>query len=207
MLPVLVLAGAYVSLRVLQPFALVAAASVLARVVGKLAMGRVLVIVAAPRARVAGAGLGLLPAGVLTLTAGLACALRFPGQIGDAILAIAALNTVLGELVGPAMLRRTLRLAGEVGDAESTGGPVFARPAPTGPRRHVRPGRGSIRSSSGADGAEDIRGTFTENIRTTTGHRPRSVPRENLRTTVGRRPEPGTRESGGRVSTPPKEER
>jgi hypothetical protein len=59
-------------------------------------------------------GLGLLCSGALSMTIGLAFALRFPGPIGDTVLATAATLTVLGEFVGPWGLRTALRQAGEI---------------------------------------------------------------------------------------------
>jgi Kef-type K+ transport system membrane component KefB len=172
MLPALVLAGAHVAPRVLWTFGAVAAAAVAGRVAAKLASGNLLVRVAEPAARPQWAGLGMMPAGILTLTAGLACALRFPGVVGDLVLAIAALHTLLGELVGPAMLRRTLRIAGEI-SADSTATPLAApRHARFRDRRASHRGRGS-RASLPDFGGEDV--VHAEDIRTTTGHRPRGA--------------------------------
>ncbi len=59
-------------------------------------------------------GLGMLSSGTLSMTVGLACALRFPGAIGDTVLATAAAATALGELLGPYALRASLTAAGEI---------------------------------------------------------------------------------------------
>jgi hypothetical protein len=69
-----------------------------------------------PAARAAGAGLGmsLMSSGALAMTVGLAFALRFPGPVGDTVLATAAASTLLGEFVGPAALRVALKQAGEL---------------------------------------------------------------------------------------------
>jgi hypothetical protein len=64
-------------------------------------------------------GLGLLSSGALSMTIGLAFALRFPGAVGDAVLATAATTTLFGELVGPTALRIALRNAGEVQAVEA----------------------------------------------------------------------------------------
>jgi Kef-type K+ transport system membrane component KefB len=61
--------------------------------------------------------LALLPTGGLTITLGLACTLRFPGAVGDLILAVAVAQTLLGELLGPTGLRIALRRAGEITEA------------------------------------------------------------------------------------------
>jgi hypothetical protein len=90
-------------------------------------------------------GLGLLPAGVLTMTVGLACALRFPGPIGDTILALATVNAAVGEVIGPAMLRRVMKLAGEI--PVSAG--VTPIPAPSRVRSQLARGRGSRGSLAG----------------------------------------------------------
>jgi hypothetical protein len=69
-----------------------------------------------PKARRAGPlfGLGMLSSGTLSMTVGLACALRFPGAIGDTVLATAAAATAFGELLGPYFLRASLTAAGEI---------------------------------------------------------------------------------------------
>lgn len=58
--------------------------------------------------------IGLLPTGALTITIGLVFAMRFPGEVGDVVLGVAAAFTAIGELVGPASLRRALERAGEI---------------------------------------------------------------------------------------------
>jgi len=184
MLPALVLAGAHVNPRVLVTFGAIAGTVVAARIGAKLVAGRLLVYAAEPAVKPPWAGLGMMSAGILTLTAGLACALRFPGVVGDLIMAIAALHTVLGELIGPAMLRRTLRLAGETGDAESTGTPLVLPRFERGRDRRSHRGRGS-RASLPDFGDEEAPIIHAEDIRTTTGHRPRSLP-EDPRITAGR---------------------
>ncbi|NUO50531.1 MAG: potassium transporter Kef [Polyangiaceae bacterium] len=115
MLPSLFLAGAYVSWPSSPALVGVVAAGFIARVLAKLFMARLLTRgEEAERAPRVSLGLGLLPAGVLTMTVGLACALRFPGPVGDTILALAAVNAAVGEVIGPAMLRRAMKLAGEI---------------------------------------------------------------------------------------------
>jgi hypothetical protein len=85
------------------------------------------------------------------MTVGLACSFRFPGAVGDAILALAAINTAIGEVIGPAALRRTLRTIGEI---PSTAGvtPIprpRARPSPRG--RGSRGSRGSLSGATNTD--------------------------------------------------------
>jgi hypothetical protein len=153
MLPSLLLAGAYVSWPASTELAAVVAAAFAARVLAKLLAARLLTRGEAyedvPRISL---GLGLLPAGVLTMTVGLACALRFPGPIGDTILALAALNAAAGEVIGPAMLRRTMRVAGEIPDtAAMTPVPAPSRARPQPAKRGSRGSRGSLAGSRGSD--------------------------------------------------------
>jgi hypothetical protein len=157
MLPSLVLAGACVTVPKMDGFGVLIAAVLTARLLSKLLAARLFARTQAPAPiPTASLGLGLLPAGVLTMAVGLACTLRFPGLIGDTILALAAINVVLGELVGPAMLRRTLRLAGEIPSASLT--PVPFRPRSKAAERPRRGSRGSRGSLPGAGRASDPRG-------------------------------------------------
>ena len=159
MLPTLVLAGAAITVPSTPGFLVIAAAGLVARILVKLAAAAFL-LRADSRQSVSrlSLGLGLLPAGVLTMAVGLACTLRVPGPIGDAILALAAINVVFGELVGPATLRRTLRLAGEVPASASL--TPFPRPRPKPAERPRRPARsrGSRGSLPGVDRSSDPRG-------------------------------------------------
>lgn len=157
MLPVLVLAGACVTDPQLEGFGILAAAAVLSRFLSKLLAAH-LFTAAQPSASIptASLGLGLLPAGVLTMAVGLGCAVRFPGVVGDSILALAAINVVIGEVVGPALLRRALRMANEVPSASLT--PLPLRPRPKAPDRTRRPARGSRSSLPGTDRQSDPRG-------------------------------------------------
>jgi Kef-type K+ transport system membrane component KefB len=128
MLPALLLAGANVELSTVRWLPWVLAAAVVARLLGKQLVG-LAVLAVAPPARPAGArlGLGLSSAGALSMCVGLAFSLRFPGVVGNVILACAAVVTVVGEILGPASLRASLRRAGEVPDPAETP----ANPAPT----------------------------------------------------------------------------
>jgi Kef-type K+ transport system membrane component KefB len=112
--PALLLAGAHIDVRApALPLLILCALS--ARTVAKLLVGGGLQIVS-PHARAAGpaVGLGLMSSGALAMIIGLAFELRFPGPIGDIVLATAAAATILGEFVGPAALRACLRRAGEL---------------------------------------------------------------------------------------------
>jgi Kef-type K+ transport system membrane component KefB len=156
MLPVLFFAGASVTWPGLEGFVMVVAAAMVSRLVAKLAVARLLSNAVEPApAPTVSLGLGLLPAGVLTMSVGLACAFRFPGPVGDAILALAAMNAALGELIGPAMLRRSLRIIGEI--PETAGVTPIPRPRARQPARS-RGSRGSRGSLSGVTRASDPHG-------------------------------------------------
>ncbi len=116
--PALLLAGAHLApTSSVLPFLVLFALA--ARFAAKAIVG-VVVQVASPRARAAGPmlGMGLLPCGALAMAVGLSFALRFPGAVGDAVLATAAAATVVGEFLGPAALRSALRQAGEIAPVE-----------------------------------------------------------------------------------------
>jgi hypothetical protein len=129
-LPILLLCGAQLDLYVDRAFGFVVAAALAGRILTA-------VMLALPIARASRAsGLthvrhlrslsrALLPTGAITMTVGLAFALRFPGQTGAVVLLIAALQTALGELLGPLSLRKALTLARELPEDEE--------PAPTPP--------------------------------------------------------------------------
>jgi Kef-type K+ transport system membrane component KefB len=113
--PALVLAGAHVDPRSAGPIAFLLLFTVAARMTAKGISG--LFLAAFVRsARAAGPllGLGLLSSGALSMTIGLAFALRFPGPVGDAVLVAAATSTIFGEFVGPTSLRVALKQAGEI---------------------------------------------------------------------------------------------
>jgi hypothetical protein len=117
MLPALLLAGAHVDFGAAPWLPYVLALSVAARVAGKWLVGLGMLAVSRT-ARPAGArlGLGLLPAGALSMSVGLAFALRFHGAVGAVVLAAATAITLFGEFVGPASLRAALARAGEISD-------------------------------------------------------------------------------------------
>ncbi len=134
LLPVLLLAGAHVEPRDARFLLPIVGVALAARAAAKLGAG--LVVRAAFReARGAGPGLGLglLSSGAVAMSVGLAFALRFPGEVGRAVLAAAAASTLAGEFVGPAALRAALRRAGEIAEPSSRAsgrGPGGAPPAP-----------------------------------------------------------------------------
>jgi Kef-type K+ transport system membrane component KefB len=129
LLPSLLLAGANVHFGSTKWLPWFVATCVAARGVTKLLVGVGLFGVS-PSARRAGPtlGVGLLSAGALSMCIGLTFTLRFPGPIGDAVLASAAVVTALGEFVGPSALRAALRRAGEIVDAPKGAGATATPP-------------------------------------------------------------------------------
>jgi len=118
LLPALLLAGARLDFRASPALPWIAAAAVVARVAAKICVGWALAA-RLPAARKAGGlvGLSLLSSGALAMSVGLAFALRFPGAVGDTVLAVAVVTATVGEFVGPASLTRALRAAGEIDGA------------------------------------------------------------------------------------------
>jgi len=119
-LPVAVLTGAFVELDA-APYALLLVGVALAARVGmELVRGSVISRVL-PRARRSGAlvGLGMISTGPFTLAAAATVGIRFPGPFGASVVAAAAASVLMGELLGPLMLRRALTLSGNVVPGES----------------------------------------------------------------------------------------
>lgn len=114
LLPALLLAGARLNFHATDLLPWIAAAAIGARIMAKVVVGWALGATA-PVVRKGGVliGLSLLSSGALSLSIGLAFALRFPGPVGDTVLVVAVLSATVGEVVGPMRLRRTLQMAGE----------------------------------------------------------------------------------------------
>jgi Kef-type K+ transport system membrane component KefB len=112
--PALLLAGAHIDVHG-AALPLVVVCALVERTLAKLLVGRGIQL-ALPPARDAGPamGLGLMSSGALAMIIGLAFALRFPGPVGELVLATAAATTILGEFIGPAALRAALRRAREL---------------------------------------------------------------------------------------------
>jgi len=154
LLPVLLLAGAYVT-PLGAPYLLPLAGAALAtRVLAKLGVG--LLLRASLRETCCDVkptlGLGLLSCGAVSMSVGLAFSLRFPGPVGQTVLLSAAVATVFGEFVGPAMLRGALRHAGEIA-AVSEAPPPLKSAAPAA--RSVPPRATPIPSSIPPEGPEE----------------------------------------------------
>ena len=113
LLPILFLAGAMTAVGGIVPW--LAAVAVAARLLMRVLAG-VALWAAWPEARPAGPwlGAGLVSSGALSICVGMSFALRFPGMVGATVLAASTLGMVVGELIGPASLRRALQKAGEV---------------------------------------------------------------------------------------------
>jgi hypothetical protein len=115
LLPTLVLAGAQVRIEHGRELIALSLAALVARIAVRLLAAPVVAVLAGAPAGVGPSlAVGLLPTGALTITIGLVFAMRFPGQVGDIVLGVAAGFTMIGELVGPASLRRALERAGEI---------------------------------------------------------------------------------------------
>jgi Kef-type K+ transport system membrane component KefB len=115
LLPALLLAGARIDLHMSPALPWIAAAAIGTRLVAKVVVGWMLAA-SSRSARKGGllVGLSLMSSGGLAVCIGLA----------DTVLAIAVLSATAGEFIGPVRLRRALRAAGEIGEAEA------ASPAP-----------------------------------------------------------------------------
>jgi hypothetical protein len=127
LLPTLLLAGARARLDLDSKLWLVVLAACGGRALLRLVAAPLIARAAQARAAPGLAlGLGLLPTGALTMTVGLAFALRFDDRSGAVVLCAAAVQTVLGEIFGPAALRSALERAGELAQAVE---PESAAPA------------------------------------------------------------------------------
>jgi hypothetical protein len=114
LLPVVLVAGACVDFDAVPKLWLLVAVALGARLLAELVRGILLVIVLPP-ARPAGPtiGLGMTSTGAISLALAFTLVVRSPGPASQAVLALAAAAVLLGELIGPAMLRRGLERAGE----------------------------------------------------------------------------------------------
>jgi Kef-type K+ transport system membrane component KefB len=120
LLPVVLVAGACVDFRAMPELWVLVAVALAARLVGELARGLVLFVFLRP-ARQAGpsVGLGMASAGAISLALAFTLTVRSPGPESDAVLVLAAAGVLLGELIGPGMLRRSLERAGETHAVEA----------------------------------------------------------------------------------------
>ena len=113
-LPALFLAGARTEV-VSGPALWILGAALLARL-GTALLSAAVVAAVAPAARRGGPGLSLafFSTGPLGIAIALSVNLRYPGPVGNLVLATTVAAAVAGEFLGPPALRRALRRAGEV---------------------------------------------------------------------------------------------
>ncbi len=113
LLPVTLLAGAYVNLKLPTSVFLLVGVALAVKIVTRVVLG--LALGAGP-ARGTGAdfGVSMLASGGFTIAAALAFSTRVPGVASDAVLLFAVVSTVLGEWLAPAALRRSLARTGEL---------------------------------------------------------------------------------------------
>lgn len=142
-MPALVLAGANLDRGEGVPMWSIVAVAVVARIAAKTLGGLAVLRMSGAAARGSPLlGLSMLSSGSLTACVGLATALRFPGTVGNTVLTTSIASAILGEIVGPAMLKRELGIAGEIQDvAQKT--PIPESRVVT-PDAVARRGRGGI---------------------------------------------------------------
>lgn len=136
LLPVVVLAGAYVNLKLPTVVFMLVVGAIVAKILIRVLLGSAL---AWGPARGTGPdfGLSMIASGGFSIAAALAFSTRVPGIASDAVLLFAVVSTILGELLGPAALRRSLARAGELHavDTHEIGRPSDA-PELTGRESH-----------------------------------------------------------------------
>jgi hypothetical protein len=113
LLPVVLLAGAYVNLKLPTSVFILVAVAVLAKIVIRVLLGTALGLGPA-RGTGADFGVSMLASGGFSIAAALAFSTRVPGTPSDAVLLFAVVSTILGEWVAPAALRRSLARSGEL---------------------------------------------------------------------------------------------
>lgn len=113
LLPVVLLAGAYVNLKLPTSVYLLVAGAVLAKLVVRVLLGAFLGLGPA-RGTGMDFGVSMLASGGFTIAVALAFSTRVPGLASDAVLLFAVVSTLLGELLSPGALRRSLDRAGEL---------------------------------------------------------------------------------------------
>ena len=115
LLPVIMLAGAYVNVKLPAMLLVLIAIALAVKVSARLLCGALL-SATVPAARGEGLefGVGMLSSGALGLAVALGFVVRHPGAVSDAVLLLAALGVLIGEWLGQAALRRALTLAGEI---------------------------------------------------------------------------------------------
>lgn len=114
LLPVVLAAGACVDFDAFPNLGLIVAIALVARLAVELVRGFLLSsFLSSARAAGPRIGLGMASTGSMSLALAFVLTVRIPGPASSAVLLIAAAGVLLGELVGPAELRRALEVAGE----------------------------------------------------------------------------------------------
>jgi hypothetical protein len=115
LLPVALLAGASLPAMTWQHVALLTAVTLVARLSLDLVRGRIVVAFAKVKSNVSPwLGAGLFSTGGFTLAAALELNWRLGAELGGLLLWLAAIGNVLGEVLGPPLLRSALQRAGEL---------------------------------------------------------------------------------------------
>lgn len=145
LLPVVLVAGACVDFKPIPNIGTVVAVALFARFAAELLRG-LFFSAFVPAARQAGPslGLGMLSSGSISIALAFTLAVRSPGPAGDGVLLLAAAGVLFGEVIGPAMLRRSLDRAGEIHEGEASD-PATLSLLPEDPaRRSQAAGRSSL---------------------------------------------------------------
>ncbi|MEO7035921.1 MAG: potassium transporter Kef [Polyangiaceae bacterium] len=131
LLPVVLLAGAYVNVRLPTALLVLVVVALVVKLIARVLCGTLLSVTSSA-VRGAGSefGLSMLSSGALGLAVALAFAVRHPGQVSDSVLLLAALGVLVGEWLGPGALRRALTRVGEIKTEPS---PASAAPASAAP--------------------------------------------------------------------------
>ncbi len=132
LLPVLVIAGATVDLRLTGSLVIIAGVAVLTRLITHLLLGTLIVGTAAGRLRgLFGAGLSLASSGEVAVIVAMAFATLHQGRAGQLALVTVIAGALIGEVVAPAGLKRTLWGVAEV-STESCSSQPPPSPVPRG---------------------------------------------------------------------------
>jgi Kef-type K+ transport system membrane component KefB len=132
LLPVLVIAGATVDLRLTGKLVIVAGVAVLARMIAHVLLGPIVVGAAAGRLRgLYGAGLGFASSGEVAVIVAMAFATVHQGRMGQLVLVTGIAGALLGEIIAPPALKRTLWNVAEI-SAENRSSLPPPSPVPRG---------------------------------------------------------------------------
>lgn len=113
LLPVVLLAGAYLNLKLPTGVYLLVGLALAAKIAVRLLLGTLLALGPA-RGTGADFGLSMLASGGFTIAVALAFTTRVPGVASDAVLLFAVVSNIMGELLSPGALRRSLDRRGEL---------------------------------------------------------------------------------------------